>query len=188
MKRLVFMCMAIFSLLFGKTVAQNTTVIPPVSFYDLKFTSISGEPVRFDIFKGKYVLIVNTASKCGFTPQFKDLEELYQQYKDKLIVVGFPSNDFGSQDPGTNKEIAEFCQMNYGVSFLMMEKSPVKGESKNIVYQWLTDVKKNGWNTQEPTWNFCKYLIDPSGNLLSFYPSKVKPASGEITGILSRNP
>ncbi len=174
--------MSLFSMIFGKTIAQNDTIVAPVSFYNLKFTNISGEPVDFDIFKGKYVLIVNTASKCGFTPQFKDLEELQQQYKDSLVVVGFPSNDFGGQDPGSNDEIEEFCQLNYGVSFLMMEKSPVKGDAKNPVYQWLTAVDKNGWNTQEPTWNFCKYLIDPSGKLLSFYPSKVKPGSAEIVG------
>ncbi len=182
MKWKILFVMGIFSVLFGKIIAQNTTVVAPVPFYDLEFTGISGESVNFDTFKGKYVLIVNTASKCGFTPQFKDLEELSEQYKDKLIVIGFPSNDFGGQDPGSNKEIEEFCQLNYGVSFLMMEKSPVKGDIRNVVFQWLTDPTKNGWNTQEPTWNFCKYLIDPSGNLLAFFPSKVKPASDEIVG------
>ncbi len=178
----ILFAMGLFSILFGKTIEQKATVVAPVPFYDLEFTNISGGTVDFDTFKGKYVLIVNTASKCGFTPQFKDLEELSEQYKDKLVVVGFPSNDFGKQDPGSNKEVEEFCQMNYGVSFLMMEKSPVKGDVKNIVYQWLTDASKNGWNTQEPTWNFCKYLIDPSGNLLGFFPSKVNPESDEIIG------
>ncbi|MDR1370212.1 MAG: glutathione peroxidase [Dysgonamonadaceae bacterium] len=186
MKWVALFIMSIFLIPFGKTVAQNTTVVAPAPFYDLQFTGISGKPVDFDVFKGKYVLIVNTASKCGYTPQFKDLEELYQQYKEQLVVVGFPSNDFGAQDPGSNKEIEDFCRMNYGVSFLMMEKSPVKGDVRNLVYQWLTDDKKNGWNTQEPTWNFCKYLIDPKGNLVAFYPSKVKPASEEITGVFSR--
>ena len=185
MRTVIIICSVVFSLFFGQIAAQNTVRKPSAGFYNLEFTAISGEPVRFDTFRGKYILIVNTASKCGFTPQFKDLEELYQRYQDRLVVIGFPSNDFGSQDPGTDQEIAEFCRMNYGVSFLMMEKSPVKGDAKNKVYQWLSDEKKNGWNTQEPTWNFCKYLVDPSGNLLSFYPSKVKPASEEITGILS---
>ncbi len=151
------------------------------SFYNLSFTSLDGKKVDFSTFKGKKVLIVNTASKCGFTPQYADLQTLATQYAGKLIVVGFPSNDFGKQEPGSNEEIAEFCQKNYGVTFLMMDKSSVKGKDKNVVYQWLTDKNKNGWNTDEPSWNFCKYLIDENGNLLKFYSSKVNPLSEDVT-------
>ncbi|MDR1672914.1 MAG: glutathione peroxidase [Bacteroidales bacterium] len=153
-------------------------------FYDLSFTSLSGETVQFSTFKGKNVLIVNTASKCGYTPQYAELQTLSEQYKDKLVVIGFPSNDFGKQEPGTNEEIAAFCQANYGVTFLMMEKSSVKGDTKNTVYQWLTAKEKNGWNSDEPAWNFCKYLVDDKGKLKKFYLSKVKPISEDITNEL----
>ncbi len=182
MKHLILM--SILSILFGKVHAQDTIIEPPVSFYTLQFTSITGEKVDFKTFEGKKVLLVNTASKCGFTPQFDDLEKLSQEYEDELVVVGFPSNNFGSQDPGSNSEIAEFCQLNYGVSFLMMEKSNVKGENRNSVYQWLTTKSQNGWNESEPSWNFCKYLIDENGRLIGFFPSKVKPFDEQITSRL----
>jgi glutathione peroxidase len=171
---------AIFALLTCKSISQDNPVTPPVSFYQLEFTSITGQPVQFETLKGKKVLIVNTASKCGFTPQFKDLEALAERYKDNLVVIGFPSNDFGGQDPGSNQEIQEFCQLNYGVTFLMMSKSIVKGNEKNPVFQWLTTKTENGWNEAEPSWNFCKYLIDETGRLVGFYPSKVNPLSDEI--------
>ncbi len=150
------------------------------SFYQLSFVSLDGKNVDFSTFKGKKVLIVNTASKCGFTPQYADLQTLYERYQGKLIVIGFPSNDFGQQEPGSNEEIASFCQKNYGVSFLIMDKSSVKGEQKNTVYQWLTDKNKNGWNIEEPSWNFCKYLVDENGNLQKFYTSRVTPLSQDI--------
>ncbi|MFA6769871.1 MAG: glutathione peroxidase, partial [Bacteroidales bacterium] len=136
---------------------------------------------KFEQLKGKKVLIVNTASKCGFTPQFKGLEQLHQEYGASLVVLGFPSNDFGAQDPGSNDEILSFCEQNYGVTFQMMDKSSVKGTNKNKVHEWLTTKSKNGWNTQEPSWNFGKYLIDEKGRLLAFFPSKVKPTDKEIT-------
>ncbi|MDR1667880.1 MAG: glutathione peroxidase [Bacteroidales bacterium] len=153
-------------------------------FYQLSFVALDGAKVDFSDFKGKNVLIVNTASKCGYTSQYADLQRLSEQYEGKLVVIGFPSNDFGKQEPGTNGEIALFCSENYGVRFLMMEKSSVKGKHKNAVYQWLTDKSKNGWNTKEPKWNFCKYLIDSKGNLLQFFSSGVKPLSEEITSFL----
>ena len=185
MKKIILIFTSLFTILFGKTVMANSNGSDPVTdFYSLSFLSIDGDTIHFSQFKGEKILIVNTASKCGFTPQFGDLEQLYQKYKDKLVVIGFPSNDFGGQDPGSNEEIHSFCQKNYGVTFLMMEKSDVKGDSKNPVFKWLTDKSQNGWNEQEPTWNFCKYLIDENGKLLSFFPSKVKPASEEITKII----
>ncbi len=170
-----------FSALFAVSVTAQVPVTPPVDFYSLSFNTISGEIFKFDQLKGKKVLIVNTASKCGFTPQFKELEQLHQEYGSSLIILGFPSNDFGAQDPGSNEDILEFCEKNYGVSFQMMDKSSVKGNQKNKVHQWLTDKSKNGWNTLEPSWNFGKYLIDENGRLLAFFPSKVKPTDKEIT-------
>lgn len=155
-----------------------------VDFYTLSFNTIDGVKFDFSKLKGKYVLIVNTASKCGYTPQFDDLEKLSQNYKDKLVLLGFPSNDFGGQDPGSNDQIKEFCQINYGVTFTMMEKSSVRGADKNDVYKWLTSKSENGWNEQEPGWNFCKYLINESGELVAFFPSKVKPQSEEIVKLI----
>lgn len=171
----------VFSIFFGKPQFAKCQIDPPVSFYSLDFVSISGQSVNFETLKGKYVLIVNTASKCGYTPQFEELEKLYKLYDSKLVILGFPSNDFASQDPGSNKEIYEFCTLNYGVTFPMMEKSSVRGNGKNTVFQWLTDKNKNGWCENEPSWNFCKYLINPQGELIAFYPSKVKPMSKDIT-------
>ncbi len=183
MKRYTLFPVCLFSFLFfGTTTKSNAQdKKAKTSFYQLSFTSLDGKKVDFSTFKGKKVLIVNTASKCGFTPQYADLQKLSDQYKDKLVVVGFPSNDFGKQEPGTNEEIANFCQVNYGVTFLMMEKSDVKGKDKNVVYQWLTNKDKNGWNTEEPSWNFCKYLVDENGNLQKFYSSRVTPMSEDIT-------
>ncbi len=173
------------SLVFGAKVLANTKQMSAkTNFYELSFISLDGKKIDFSEFKGKKVLIVNTASKCGFTPQYADLEKLYNEYKEKVVIVGFPSNDFGGQEPGNNNEIREFCQMNYGVTFLMMSKSDVKGENKNSVYKWLTEEDKNGWNTQEPTWNFCKYLIDENGQLVKFFSSKVKPMDEEIISLL----
>ncbi len=156
------------------------------SFYKLSFTSLDGRKINFSKFQGKYVLIVNTASQCGYTPQYTDLQTLSDQYRDKLVVIGFPSNNFGSQEPGSNEEIAESCQKNYGITFLIMQKSDVKGDNKNIIYQWLTDKSKNGWNEEEPNWNFCKYLIGKDGTLKKFYLSKVKPLSKEITDVINQ--
>ncbi len=174
----------IFLSIFGSSVSAQELVTPPVDFYSLSFKTIDGEVFKFSQLKGKKVLIVNTASKCGYTPQFKELEQLNKEYAGKLVIIGFPSNEFGAQDPGSNQEILDFCQTNYGVTFLMMEKSDVKGPDKNRVYSWLTTKNKNGWNTTEPSWNFGKYLIDEKGRLVSFFPSKVKPMSKEITSLL----
>lgn len=169
------------STLFTVTLSAQEPVTPPVDFYSLSFKTIDGEIFNFNQLKGKSVLIVNTASKCGYTPQFKELEQLHQEYGSTLVILGFPSNNFGAQDPGSNEEILSFCEENYGVTFQMMEKSSVKGNKINQVYQWLTDKSKNGWNSKRPSWNFGKYLIDKNGRLISFFPSKVKPTDKEIT-------
>ena len=151
------------------------------NFYDLKTTLSDGKVLEFKTLKGKKVLLVNTASKCGFTKQYDALEELYQKYKNQLVIIAFPSNQFGGQEPGTNEEIAAFCKKNYGVTFLIAQKSDVKGTSQNEVYKWLSDKEKNGWNTEVPSWNFGKYLVDEKGNLVSFFPSNVAPMDEKIT-------
>ena len=133
-----------------KGVVRQEPVNPPADFYSLSFKSITGETFRFDQLKGKKVLIVNTASKCGYTPQFEQLEELSNRYKEKLIVIGFPSDNFGSQEFDSNEEIEDFCKESYGVTFLMMEKSSVKGDNANRIYKWLSSPAKNGWNSTEP--------------------------------------
>jgi glutathione peroxidase len=150
------------------------------SFYDFSMKSIDGKDVPFSQFKGKKVLIVNTASECGFTPQYQGLQELHESYGDKVTIVGFPANDFGGQEPGSNEEIKGFCSKNYGVTFLMMEKITVKGDNMNPLYKWLSTPAMNGWNNDAPNWNFCKYLINEEGKLIKFYNSSIKPMGDEI--------
>ncbi len=148
------------------------------SLYDFKMTSIDGEEIDFAKYKGKTLLIVNVASKCGYTPQYGDLQKLQDQYGSKVTILGFPANNFGSQEPGSNLEIATFCQKNYGVSFQMFEKISVKGDDQHPLYKFLKE--KTG---QEPSWNFCKYLVKPDGTI-TFYPSKVSPLDKEIIDAL----
>lgn len=159
-------------------ITQDTNV--PQSFYDFKMTSIDGKTIDFQQFKGKKVLVVNVASKCGFTPQYEGLQKLHELYGNKVTILGFPANNFGHQEPGTNEEIASFCTSNYGVTFQMFEKISVLGDDMNPLYHWLSEKKYNGWNDQAPTWNFCKYLINERGELIAFFPSKVKPLSDEL--------
>ena len=144
-----------------------------------------GTVLSFDSLKGKKVLIVNTASHCGFTKQYEDLEKLYQQYKEKLLIIAFPANNFGFQEPGNNAEIAEFCKKNYGVSFPIAAKSSVlKGKDQNEVFVWLTDSTKNGWNSDAPTWNFGKYLINEEGTLTHVFSSGTEPMDEKIISAL----
>lgn len=150
------------------------------SFYGLSARSNKGEIVSFEQYKGKKILLVNLASQCGYTPQYNELEKLYSLHKDKCIILGFPSNDFGGQEPGTDEEIAQFCKINYGVTFPLFHKDQVSGENKQPVYKWLTNKNKNGWNDEEPKWNFYKYLVDEEGNLTNIFSSSVSPASTEI--------
>ncbi|MEA5428173.1 glutathione peroxidase [Arcicella lustrica] len=148
--------------------------------YDFKVKSLDGKNVDLSIYKGKKVIILNTASKCGFTPQYADWEKFYLANKDKVVVLGFPANEFGGQEPGSDEEISTFCKKNYGVSFPMFSKVVVKGEGKCPLYQWLTTKSLNGWNDKEPSWNFCKYVINEKGELTHFFASKVKPDSPEF--------
>ncbi len=144
------------------------------SIYDFKMNSIDGDLIDFSRYKGKTLMIVNVASKCGFTKQYADLEKLHEQFGDKVTILGFPANNFGSQEPGSNAEIASFCQKNFGVKFQMFEKISVKGDDQSALYAWLKE--KTG---HEPTWNFCKYLVKPDGTV-KFYESKVNPLDKEI--------
>lgn len=165
----------------AKAMENKQGATPLVSPYELSFETNQGEPIQFSRYKGRFVLITNTASHCGYTAQYADLEMLQQKYPDKLTVLGFPANDFGGQEPGTDQEIAEFCRMYYEVSFPVAKKTSVIGANAHSVYRWLTDPAQNGWNSQAPTWNFCKYLLGPNGSLLEFFSSGVSPMDRAVT-------
>ena len=161
--------------------------MPSVSFYSLKDTAIDGSVFDFEQLKGKKIMLVNTASDCGYTGQYDDLQKLSETYKGKLVVIGFPANDFKEQEKGTDEEIAAFCKLNFGVSFPLMKKSSViKGTDQNKVFEWLTDPKKNGWNKQWPSWNFCKYIVDEQGMLTNYFGSTIEPLGKEITEALNQ--
>jgi glutathione peroxidase len=153
------------------------------SIYHYSITAIDGSTIDFKDLKGKKILIVNVASKCGFTPQYEGLEELYNTYKDNLVIIGFPSNSF-RQEFDSNEEIAEFCQKNYGVTFPLTERVSVRGSDQQEIFKWLTDESLNGWNSTEPQWNFYKYLINEKGELTNVFPSNTSPLSEEIVNLL----
>lgn len=164
--------------------AETTTGIAAKSIYDFNVDALDGSTINFSAFKGKKILIVNTASKCGYTPQYEGLQKLYDSYKDKLVIVGFPANNFGGQEPGTNSEIKEFCKKNYGVTFPMAAKVSVKGDDMAPIFRWLTSKAENGVLDAEIKWNFGKFLLDEKGKLIEYFPSKVEPMSNEITSKL----
>jgi len=153
---------------------------PTKSIYDFKVPSLDGKTIDFSAYKGKKILIVNTASKCGYTPQYAGLQKLYEQYKDKLVIIGFPANNFNQQEPGTNQEIAAFCEKNYGVTFPMAEKVSVKGNDIHPLFHWLTTKKENGVMDADIRWNFTKFLINEKGKLVAKFDSKVDPMDPEI--------
>lgn len=154
---------------------------PTSSIYDIEINSLQGKPIDLSEFKGKHILFVNVASKCGFTSQYKDLQKLYDTNKETLVVIGIPCNQFGHQEPGNAFEIQEFCQVNYGVDFLITEKINVKGSKQHPLYKWLTQQKLNGFKDSNVKWNFQKYLINPEGNLVDYFYSTTKPISKKIT-------
>ena len=162
-------------------VASNNNIMAKETIYQFKVKDLSGDDFDFSSLQGKKVMIVNTASKCGLTPQYKDLETIYEKYKDKnFIIVGFPANNFASQEPGTNEEIAAFCEKNYGVSFPMMEKISVKGDDMHAVYKFLTQKSKNGLEDSEVQWNFQKYLINEKGELEKVISPRTLPTDDSI--------
>ena len=150
------------------------------SIYDIEINSLQGKPINLSLFKGKKILFVNVASKCGFTPQYKELQKLHNLYEESLVVIGVPCNQFGKQEPGNSTEINEFCQVNYGVSFLITEKISVKGKEQHPLYRWLTDKNENGRKNSSVKWNFQKYLISEDGELIDYYYSMTSPTSSKI--------
>lgn len=159
----------------------NSNSEPVIPFYTLKGFLNNGNELDFTSLKGKKVLLVNTASDCGYTDQYAELEKLYEKYNNSLVIIGFPSNDFKQQENGTDEEIAQFCKLNFGISFPMMKKSVViKSDQQNEVFRWLTDLSLNGWNNKQPTWNFCKYLVNENGVLTNYFGSAVSPLSKDV--------
>ncbi len=184
MKKLLFTgVLAILGTLLSFTLKGQQ----PKSIYDLCTNTIEGEKICLDQFKGKKIMIVNTASKCGYTPQYEDLEKLYTQFKDdNFVILGFPANNFMKQEPGSNEEIAEFCKKNYGVTFPMMEKISVKGDDIHPIYQFLTESAKNGVMDTKVKWNFQKYLINEKGELEKVFYSGTKPLDEEIVNWITK--
>lgn len=159
----------------------STQMTQNKSIYDFKVQALDGQTIDFAQYKGRKILIVNTASECGFTPQYAELEKLYEQYREKLVIVGFPANNFGGQEPGSNEEIKTFCQKNYGVTFPMAAKVSVSGAEVAPIFQYLTQKSQNGVKDTKIKWNFTKFLLDENGRLINSYESSVKPLSEEIT-------
>jgi glutathione peroxidase len=166
-------------LLFAMTLSLSAQ-----SIHSFNVKSIDGSSMNLAKYKGKKILIVNTASKCGYTPQYEALEKVYEQYKNKLVIVGFPCNQFGGQEPGTNEEIVAFCKKNYGVTFPMADKIDVQGNNIAPIYQWLTQKSKNGVLDASISWNFNKFLLDENGKMIAYFPSNVKPDSEAILSYL----
>jgi glutathione peroxidase len=155
---------------------------PATTIYEFKVPGLDGGSIDFSQYKGKKILVVNTASKCGYTPQYTELQQLYDAYKDKLVIVGFPANNFGGQEPGSNVEIKEFCKKNYGVTFPMAEKVSVVGDDIHPLFKYLTEeARKIGAEEPIIKWNFTKFLVDEKGKLIAVYRSKTKPMDVEIT-------
>lgn len=160
----------------AESIVKDKVVEPPVSVFTIPVVMNDGSTITLDQFKGKKILIVNTASDCGYTGQYDGLQKLHERLKDKLVIIGFPANNFKEQEKGTDADIAAFCKKNYGVDFLLAQKSDViKGNSQNPLFQWLTDPAKNGWNNKQPGWNFSKYLLTENGELKGYFASAVEP-------------
>ncbi len=177
MKNLILLIMTLFT--FTTSNAQK-------SIYHVAINDISGNPIDLNAFKGKHILFVNVASECGFTPQYAGLEKLHQEFKEGLVVIGLPCNQFGGQEKGSEKEIQQFCTKNFGVSFLLTEKIEVKGDGKHPLYTWLTDKKINGKSSSSVKWNFQKYVVDEKGEFVNYFYSTTKPMSPKITSLLKQ--
>lgn len=184
MKKLMSAFIAVFCMM-SFTTQQGVKV--PSKFHELSIGSLDGKSViNFSSFKGKKVLLVNTASECGYTPQLGELQKLSEKYKDKLVVIGFPCNQFGGQEPGTPQRIQEFCSRRYAVTFQLTEKIDVKGEQQHLVYQWLTQKKYNKTEDVSVRWNFGKFLIDENGKYVKYFPSGVNPMDEQITSLIEQ--
>ena len=173
---------------FGTLTATGTDVKQKASklIYSIVINSLQGKPIDLALYKGKKILVVNVASKCGFTPQYEGLQELHTKYGDQVQIIGFPCNQFMGQEPGGKEEIASFCKKNYGVTFPLTTKIDVKGSDQNEIYKWLTSKSLNGKDDFKVSWNFNKFLIDESGNLVNHYSSKVTPLSEELVAAITK--
>lgn len=171
----------------AKKLAGPAHAMPATSFYELKARLFNNNIIDFHLFKGKKIMLVNTASDCGYTAQYAELQQLYEEQGHHLQVIAFPSNDFGKQERGTDTQIIQFCKDNFGVSFPVTLKSSVKkGPDQNTIFRWLSHKEQNGWNDQAPTWNFCKYLINEKGVLTHFFDASVSPLSKEVLEAIKR--
>lgn len=178
MKKTVQLLFAIMTTIGAS--AQSTSI------YEYSFSDINGNETSLSSFKGKKIMFVNVASKCGYTPQYAELQEVHEKYGDKVVIIGFPCDQFGGQEPGSEEEIQSFCQKNYGVEFLMASKIDVKGNNQNPIYTWLTSKEMNGVEESKVQWNFQKYIVDEKGNYITHFNSGVKPTDKEITDILEK--
>jgi glutathione peroxidase len=171
----------------AKILCNEKNVNPTHPIYDFKVIDNTNKEIQLNGFKNKKILLVNTASDCGYTPQYAELQKLHEQFKDKLVIIGFPANDFKQQEKGTDEEIARFCKENYGITFPLIKKSTVvKSENQNPVFRWLTDPLQNGWNKHQPDWNFSKYLIDEGGKLVYFFGPAISPLGNEILSAVNK--
>lgn len=177
MKKILILMFSIFT---------TNNIYSQSSIFDIKINDINGKAINLSDYKDKYILFVNVASQCGFTSQYKGLEELYNNYSDKLIIIGVPCNQFGRQEPGSEEEIKNFCEINYGVSFLLTEKLAVKGEKQHPLYSWLTNKTLNGKMNSSVKWNFQKYIVGPGGELVDYFYSSTKPLSNKITLVIEK--
>lgn len=170
----------------SKVVLPKTMTEPLTSVYTIPFELINGDTADLSVYRGKKIVIVNTASDCGYTGQYEELQKLYDQRKEDVVIIGFPANDFKEQEKGSNEEIASFCKKNYGVEFPMaMKTSVVKSSTQHDLFKWLSEASKNGWNEQAPSWNFSKYIIDEQGKLIGYFDPGVSPLGNEFTNILN---
>lgn len=191
----LFISMGILSILTSCFVGKSKKVDPSTvqktnsSIYDIHILSLNGkDTIQFSKFKGKYIVVVNTASECGYTPQYKDLQEFHTKFKDSgVVVIGCPCNQFGEQEPGTPDQISAFCQKNYGVTFTLTEKIDVKGDKQHALYQWLTKKSNNGAGDFEVKWNFNKFVISPEGQLLYYFGSSTKPGDADFLNVFKKS-
>lgn len=176
----ILLVIVIYSFYGYKKPKNNQKMLSSIYDSNISIKDLDGNPIDFSKFKGKKLLIVNVASECGFTKQYKELQQLHEKYGNKVTVIGLPCNQFGNQEPGSPEQIKEFCSINYGVDFLMTEKIDVKGDNQHPLYQWLTNEKLNGFKSSSVKWNFQKYLLDEEGKMIDFYYSVTKPLSESI--------
>ncbi|HEX6848358.1 MAG TPA: glutathione peroxidase [Chitinophagaceae bacterium] len=171
----------------SKVFTNESPSAPPQSLFDLSVVLNTGDLIPLSTYKGKKILLVNTASDCGYTDQYDDLQKLYEENKERLVIIGFPANDFKEQEKGTDEDIERFCRLNYGVTFPIAKKSSVvPGAAQNPIFQWLTDKNKNGWTNKKPSWNFSKYLVNEEGMLVNYFDPSISPTGKEVMDAIKK--